>query len=753
LTAAFRPSQQAVLRYAGGRLGISAVPGAGKTHMLSALAAKILQEGGLGPGQEVLIVTLVNSAVDTFKSRIADFVDSPALTLYRYRVRTLHGLAHDIVRERPGHVGLEEQFDVVDEHESNSIRADAIRAWLAVNPNAFDGFLTESLGDEQRRRIQRHDLPGLLESVSVALIRTAKDRNITPADLGRDLGEAPGPLPLAEFATAIYADYQRALAYRGAVDFDDLIRLALLLLQTQQDVLQRFRHRYPYILEDEAQDSSVAQESILRLLAGTDGNWVRVGDPNQAIYETFTTASPQLLRTFIVENPNLAMDESGRSQPSIIALANRLIDWVASEHPWPEARGALVTPRIRPAPIGDPKPNPPDEPAGIAFLARSFRPADEIDAVVKSLVHWLPAHPDRTVAVLVPRNAHGADLITALEATGLPTIELLGSTSTTRQATAALCAVLAYLAEPHSPTRLADAYAAWRTGKAAEAIGSVINDERKAHASETTLATRLKGVRHVEAFLAPPASEVWDRALGDPLDENQRAELSSFRTVARRWLAAAVLPIDQLVLTVSQDLFGALPDLALAYQLASLLGHAADVHPGWRLPELTGELRMIAQSERRFLGLSADESGFNPDDHPGKVVVTTVHKAKGLEWDRVYLMSVNDYDFPSGSPSDSYQSEKWFWKGHLNAQAEALAQMDAVIAGDSFGGYEEGTATARARLDYVRERLRLLYVGITRARRELVVTWNTGRRGNARPSVSFEVLRDWFDSLGASRPN
>jgi DNA helicase-2/ATP-dependent DNA helicase PcrA len=82
------------------------------------------------------------------------------------------------------------------------------------------------------------------------------------------------------------------LNFRGAVDFDDLIRLALRCLQTDPEYLARLQYRWPYILEDEAQDSSHMQEMILRLLSSRSGNWVRVGDPNQAIYETFTTADP-----------------------------------------------------------------------------------------------------------------------------------------------------------------------------------------------------------------------------------------------------------------------------------------------------------------------------------------------------------------------------------------------------------------------------------------------------------------------------
>ena len=112
-----RPSQQRILEYHGGRLGVSAVPGSGKTHVLSKLAARIISSGVLQEDQEVLIVTLVNSAVDNFELRIRENFDNPLLALYKYRVRTLHGLAHDILREKPAQAGLEERFTILDERE------------------------------------------------------------------------------------------------------------------------------------------------------------------------------------------------------------------------------------------------------------------------------------------------------------------------------------------------------------------------------------------------------------------------------------------------------------------------------------------------------------------------------------------------------------------------------------------------------------------------------------------------------------
>jgi DNA helicase-2/ATP-dependent DNA helicase PcrA len=116
--------------------------------------------------------------------------------------------------------------------------------------------------------------------------------------------------------------------------------------------------------------------------------------------------------------------------------------------------------------------------------------------------------------------------------------------------------------------------------------------------------------------------------------------------------------------------------------------------------------------------------------------VATNHKAKGLEWDRVYLLAVNNYNYPSYQAHDTYIAERWFVRDGLNLEAEALAEL-AILAAPGEAGSEpvppeEGDATRRARQAYVSERLRLLYVGITRARQDLIITWNTGRRRGER---------------------
>jgi DNA helicase-2/ATP-dependent DNA helicase PcrA len=749
-----RPKQKKVLKYGGGKMGVAAVPGSGKTVTLSALAAKLVAGRALEDDQEVLVVTLVNSAVDNFAAQVAGFLSERRLLPHLgYRVRTLHGLAHDIVRERPGLVGLSDDFQIVDEREAGRILQSAAEAWLNGHPDLLNDFLAADLDERQEQWVRRDHWPELVGNIAYSLIRQAKDWELSPVELRDHLDEDPQVLPLAEMGWAIYADYQRALAYRGAVDFDDLIRLALEALQLDDDLLERLRHKWPYVLEDEAQDSSRLQQEILALLAGNgspassggSGNWVRVGDPNQAIYETFTTASPEHLRQFL-KRPDVKgreLPNSGRSTQSIIDLANYLIDWTERKHPVEAVRDALTPPYIEPTPPGDPQPNPPDDSGQVRVVGKKFTPQEEIRAVVDSVARWLPDHEEQTVAVLVPRNRRGFQVVNELKRRQIEYVELLRSTRSTRETAGALGNVINYLADPVSPTKLARVYRVWRR-----------EDRENSEMEErlNAVAQALRRCDRVEDFLWPRLGRDWMETIRLS-DEflRMREHLDVFRGLVRRWQEATLLPIDQLILTLAQDLFDEPADLAIAHKLAVVLGRVAERHPDWRLPELTEELAVIARNERRFLGLGDEDTRFDPEHHKGKVVVATVHKAKGLEWDRVYLMSVNNYNFPAGLPHDSYISEKWFVRDGLNLQAEGLAQLRAAVEqpGEAPQGrsshYAEGEATQRARLDYAAERMRLLYVGITRAKQDLIMTWNSGRRGDQQPAVPFIALETFWE--------
>lgn len=731
-----RPSQAEILHYRHGTLGISAVPGSGKTHVLSALAAQIIASGSLGMDQEVLIVTLVNAAVDNFSARISNFIKSEGLIPHiGYRVRTLHGLAHDIVRENPALVGLDSRFAIIDEREAESIRRESANAWLLAHPFDVDTLLGSHLDAGKRDWVRREKLPDMLASLANAFIRSAKDRRQTPESLRIKL-DATSPLPLAEIGWDIYTNYQRALNYRGAVDFDDLIRLALDALNASPELLERLQYRFPYILEDEAQDSSALQEQILGKLS--TGNWVRVGDPNQAIFETFTTAKPDYLLNFIASaDYHLDLPVSGRSQPSIIALANMLIDWVCEQHPRPECRNALTIPYIQPTSADDPQPNPMDDPGGVHLYGKKMTSDEELRVIINSLQKWLPENQDKTVAVLVPTNRRGFGLTEKLKENKIDYVEYLSSTTSTRLAAGYLRDVIGYLADPASALKLARTYQTWRRAwQEADEYKRIFN-----HTAEL-----IRKCTCVENYLAPYAGADWLEELSRHEQEIYVNELEQFRIFVRRWQGATILPVDQMVLILAQDLFVDAAELALAHKLALLLRQIAMDHPEWRLKELNDELNVLARNERKFIGFSSDDSGFDPEKYKGRVVVSTMHKAKGLEWDRVYLMSVNNYDFPSGEPGDRYISEKDFVRDGLNLEAEALAQLGNLFSYSEYDWISEGMATMQARLDYVRERLRLLYVGITRARRELIITWNTGSQGTQTQALPFAALQGAFGS-------
>ena len=111
---------------------------------------------------------------------------------------------------------------------------------------------------------------------------------------------------------------------------------------------------------------------------------------------------------------------------------------------------------------------------------------------------------------------------------------------------------------------------------------------------------------------------------------------------------------------------------------------------------------------------------------------------------RVYLLSVNTYDFPSAQQNDNSISEKYFYKDSLNLEAEILTRLEALTQNDIEALYQPyGKATDQARIDYAAERLRLLFVGITRARTELTITWNSGdshHKGAEKNSASIPLI-------------
>ena len=731
-----RPGQLEVSEYQHGKMGITAVPGSGKTHTLSFLAAKLIAGNLLEDDQEILVVTLVNSAVNNFATKISEFLKEYGLIPgIGYRVRTLHGLAYDIVREQPHLAGLDNQFSIADERASKDILALAAANWMRLN----NDFLVDYSPDEILPSDNKKYWGQLIQTIANSYIRLAKDSQLTPTDLQKMIDNSKVHNDLLNMGNHIYSEYQRSLQDRGSVDFNDLIRLAYDILLDNPDYLSRLQSRWPIILEDEAQDSSRIQEKMLALLSKGQNNWVRVGDPNQAIFETFTTANPDLLRKFIKRADVHAVNlpHSGRSTKSIIDLANFLISWTKNEHPIRELRHALDEPLIIPTPKGDPQPNPANKPENIFFFNKALKSSEEIEIVARSAKKWILANPEKTTAILVPRNFRGSKMVEELTRLNTPCIELLSTSKATRDAASVVRDILRFFASPNIRRNLLNAFSS---------ITSILYDSDDYKDGLIHIKRILSKVTKPENIFSQPDGVAFLLNMSVFND----IEKLIIRTVFMKfvgWQRSILLPIDEMIITIGSEIFQNPSDLALSHKIAMVLKQSLAYYPEWQLPDFCEELDAITKNKYRIYGFSEEDIGFDPDIHKGKIVVSTMHKAKGLEWDRVYLMSVNNYNFPSASEIDSYYSEKWFVRDQRNLEAEILGRLSSLSnKKNSDAQLPINNATQKARIDYCAERLRLLYVGITRAREELIFTWNTGRNNDCVEALPLQKLREYWNN-------
>ena len=313
-----------------------------------------------------------------------------------YRVRTLHGLAHDIVRERPDLVGLADRLP--DRRRARGERHPrGCRPGLAAQPPGRPGGIPEpDLEEDRLAWVLREKLPELVDETALAVIRYAKDQQLAPERLRQRLDEMPCRCPWQRWAAEIYTDYQRALLYRGAVDFDDLIRLALEALSCDASLLERLRHRWPFILEDEAQDSSRLQEEILHNLPAATATGCALAIPTRPS----TRPSPPPTRSYLRDFWLAPMCRRGScptpGAPRRASSTSPTTWWIgrlaSTQILSSRCAGAPPVHRARSARRSAAQSA--RRPSEYLPLERKFTPQEEIEAVANSLARWLPEHTD-----------------------------------------------------------------------------------------------------------------------------------------------------------------------------------------------------------------------------------------------------------------------------------------------------------------------------------------------------------------------
>lgn len=274
-----------------GPLLILAGAGSGKTRTLTYRIAHLVQDLGVAPGA-ILAFTFTNKAAREMKDRIDNLVGEHGRAMW---VGTFHSIAVRILRQEIGAIGYDPRFVVYDADDSKALARDIVR----------------ELGWDDKQ------WPA---SVITHAISQAKNKFIGP-DRWQDQSF------FGQRIQQIYDRYQMRLRELNAVDFDDLIFLAVQLFQNAPEVLARYQQRFRYVLVDEYQDTNLAQYRLIKYLAGAHGNLCAVGDDDQAIYG-WRGADMRNILEFQRDFPGatvIRLEENYRSTQNILAAANAVV--------------------------------------------------------------------------------------------------------------------------------------------------------------------------------------------------------------------------------------------------------------------------------------------------------------------------------------------------------------------------------------------------------------------------------------------
>ena len=480
-----------------------------------------------------------------------------------------------------------------------------------------------------------------------AAISAWKSALVAPAQA---VAEATGKdVPMAR----AYAEYQRRLKAYNAVDFDDLLSVPVQLLRDDPAARERWQNRYRYLLVDEYQDTNAAQYEMMRLLAGVRAAFTVVGDDDQSIY-AWRGARPGNIADLSRDFPHLKvikLEQNYRSVGNVLSAANKLIGQSsqrAYEKTLWSAMGAGDRVRVLSGP---------DE------AGEAERVATEISA---HKLRTSNAYGD--YAVLYRGNFQSRSFEKALRERNVPYRVSGGRSFFERSEILDLVTYLKLLVNPDDDA----------------AFLRIINLPRRELGPATLEAlARYAGTRHISLFDAARGvglaggvvGERPGRRLAEFVDWAKQLAMAGESTPPRELVNQLMVDIDyrDWLRDTSANTRAAKKRLENVDEFLSWLGHIGEADDGTPTP--------LADVVRRLSLL--DFANQSEKDIENQVHLLTLHAAKGLEFDHVYL-----------------------------------------------AGMEEGLLPHHACLDdeRIEEERRLLYVGITRARKSLALTYARKRR-------------------------
>ena len=294
ITGSLNPQQLAAVTAGDGPLLILAGAGSGKTRVVTSRIAWLIAEKQVKPWN-ICAITFTNKAAGEMRERVNRMVGFGAEAI---NVATFHSTCVRILRRFIDRIGYDNHFVIYDSDDSKSLLRDICRD-QNVNTKVFK------------------------ERMILSRISAAKDELIYPADYAAWAGNDQESATIA----GVYAEYQRRLKNSNALDFDDLIGLTVRLFQADPEVLLYYQERFRYLLVDEYQDTNKAQFVFVSLIAQKYRNLCVVGDDDQSIYRFRGADIGNILNFEKIFNDAkvIRLEQNYRSTQTILDAANAVI--------------------------------------------------------------------------------------------------------------------------------------------------------------------------------------------------------------------------------------------------------------------------------------------------------------------------------------------------------------------------------------------------------------------------------------------
>lgn len=286
-------SQREAVMCTEGPLLVLAGAGSGKTRVLTYRIGRMLETNGVAPWQ-ILAITFTNKAAREMRDRLGSLVGPAIRGMW---VSTFHSMCVRILRSNAEALGFSNNFTIYDDSDSKRLVKD-IMAQLDIDQKRFP-----------------------INAIRNA-ISNAKNDLLVPGQFAANAHD-----PAEKVAARVYPVLQERLKAANAFDFDDLLLYTYLLFKNHKDILEAYQDRFRYILVDEYQDTNHAQYAITKYLAAKYRNIMVVGDDDQSIY-SWRGADIRNILEFEADYPNahvVKLEKNYRSCATILNAANAVI--------------------------------------------------------------------------------------------------------------------------------------------------------------------------------------------------------------------------------------------------------------------------------------------------------------------------------------------------------------------------------------------------------------------------------------------